>query len=73
MSEQVNFHANPDREAELCKIGPPSLCEGWAARVWPKLKKISCGCSGPFATVLPKARTLCPLPIVALIVKYTFR
>ena len=56
MTEQVSFHANPDRAAELCDIGPPFSCEGWAARVWPKLKRINFGCSGPFASVLAQVR-----------------
>lgn len=71
--EQAHFHANPERAAELAEIGPPFSCEGWAAHVWPKLRIIAFGCSGSFATVLPKARELCPFPIVALFLRCTFR
>ena len=70
MIEQVNFHADPDRAAELSEIGPPSSCKGWAARVWPKLKSITFASSGSFASVLPKARKFCSSPVVALIIIY---
>ncbi|KAF8836524.1 hypothetical protein BDN67DRAFT_974069 [Paxillus ammoniavirescens] len=55
---QVHLHANPERAAELREIGPPFSCVGWAARVWPKLRMLITICSGPFATVLPKVRSI---------------
>ncbi|KAF8836521.1 hypothetical protein BDN67DRAFT_1014635 [Paxillus ammoniavirescens] len=55
---QVHLHANPERAAELCEIGPPFSCVGWAARVWPKLRMLMTISSGPFATVLPKVRSV---------------
>ncbi|KAI5993123.1 GH3 auxin-responsive promoter, partial [Pisolithus marmoratus] len=55
---QANFQANPQRAEELQNIGPPLSCPGWAQRVWPNLKTLVCICSGTFATVMPKARSV---------------
>ncbi|KAI6038809.1 GH3 auxin-responsive promoter [Pisolithus marmoratus] len=55
---QVNFRANPRRAEELRNIGPPLTCPGWAQRIWPNLKILVSICSGTFATVLPKARSV---------------
>ncbi|KIJ13242.1 hypothetical protein PAXINDRAFT_14001 [Paxillus involutus ATCC 200175] len=55
---QVHFHANPERAAELREIGSPFSCVGWAARIWPKLRLLVAISSGPFATVLPKVRSI---------------
>ncbi|KAI6124343.1 GH3 auxin-responsive promoter [Pisolithus thermaeus] len=55
---QVNFRANPRRAQELQNIGPPLICSAWAQRVWPNLKTLICICSGTFATVMPKARSV---------------
>ncbi|KIJ13250.1 hypothetical protein PAXINDRAFT_117446 [Paxillus involutus ATCC 200175] len=55
---EVHLHANPERATELREIGSPFSCAGWAARVWPKLRKLTAISSGPFATVLPKVRSI---------------
>ncbi|KIJ19631.1 hypothetical protein PAXINDRAFT_166730 [Paxillus involutus ATCC 200175] len=55
---QIHLHANPERATELREIGPPLSCAGWAARVWPKLRMLVATCSGPFAFVLPKVRSI---------------
>ncbi|KAF8836519.1 hypothetical protein BDN67DRAFT_911028 [Paxillus ammoniavirescens] len=55
---QVHLHANPERAAELREIGPPFSCVGWAARVWPRLRMLATISSGPFATALPKVRSI---------------
>ncbi|KAI6119507.1 GH3 auxin-responsive promoter [Pisolithus thermaeus] len=55
---QANFRANPQRAEELRNIGPPLNCPGWAQRVWPNLKTVVCICSGMFATLIPKARSV---------------
>ncbi|KAI6038425.1 GH3 auxin-responsive promoter [Pisolithus marmoratus] len=53
---QLNMHADPQRADELQQIGPPLSCPGWAQRVWPSLKLLTCVCSGAFAAQLPQAR-----------------
>ncbi|KAI5989951.1 GH3 auxin-responsive promoter [Pisolithus albus] len=55
---EVNFRANPQRAEELQSIGPPLTCNAWAKRVWPNLETLVCICSGTFATVMPKARSI---------------
>ncbi|KAF8134275.1 GH3 auxin-responsive promoter-domain-containing protein [Boletus edulis] len=55
---QAHFHPNPERAAELLEIGPPFSFKGWFARVWPKADRLVTICSGPFATVLPKVRSI---------------
>ncbi|KAI6038823.1 GH3 auxin-responsive promoter [Pisolithus marmoratus] len=55
---QANFQVNPQRAEELQNIGSPLSCSGWAQRVWPNLKTLVCICSGTFATVMPKARSV---------------
>ncbi|KIJ05378.1 hypothetical protein PAXINDRAFT_21352 [Paxillus involutus ATCC 200175] len=55
---QVHFRANPGRATELREIGSPFSCAGWAARVWPKMRMLIAICSGPFAFVLPKVRSV---------------
>ncbi|KAF8833580.1 hypothetical protein BDN67DRAFT_976529 [Paxillus ammoniavirescens] len=55
---QVHLHADPERAAELREIGSPFCCVGWAVRVWPKLRSLSAVGSGPFATALPKVRSV---------------
>ncbi|KAI5998647.1 GH3 auxin-responsive promoter [Pisolithus albus] len=55
---QANFRANPERAEELQNIGPPLDRPGWAQRVWPNLKTVVCVCSGMFATLIPKARSV---------------
>ncbi|KIJ59266.1 hypothetical protein HYDPIDRAFT_33336, partial [Hydnomerulius pinastri MD-312] len=50
--------ANPERADELREIGPPSSCDGWAARVWPDFQMVLTICSGEFATALPKVRSV---------------
>lgn len=55
---QANFRASPQRAEELQNIGPPLTCPAWAQRVWPNLKTLVCICSGTFATVIPKARSV---------------
>ncbi|KIJ05550.1 hypothetical protein PAXINDRAFT_141226 [Paxillus involutus ATCC 200175] len=55
---QVHLHANPERASELREIGSPFSCVGWAARVWPKLRMLATTGSGPFATALPKVRSI---------------
>ncbi|KAG6375687.1 GH3 auxin-responsive promoter [Boletus reticuloceps] len=54
----AHFHPNPERAAELLEIGSPFSFEGWFARVWPKANGLVTICSGPFATVLPKVRSI---------------
>ena len=51
---QAAFNANPARADELRKIGPPSLRDGWAARVWPRLRRVAGICSGSFGTCIPQ-------------------
>ncbi|KAN0093413.1 GH3 auxin-responsive promoter [Tylopilus felleus] len=53
---QAAFSANPDRADELREIGPPSSREGWAALVWPQLRRVAGLCSGSFGTCLPQLR-----------------
>ncbi|KAI6111051.1 GH3 auxin-responsive promoter [Pisolithus sp. B1] len=48
----------PRRADELQRIGPPLSSPGWAQRVWPSLKLLTCVCSGTFATALPQARSV---------------
>ncbi|KAI6038428.1 GH3 auxin-responsive promoter-domain-containing protein [Pisolithus marmoratus] len=55
---QLNMHADPQRADELQSIGPPLSSPGWAHRVWPSLKLLTCVCSGTFATSLPQARSV---------------
>ncbi|KAI9458737.1 GH3 auxin-responsive promoter [Boletus coccyginus] len=55
---QVAFNANPARADELRGIGPPSSGEGWAARVWPRLRRFAGVCSGSFGTCLPQIRAI---------------
>ncbi|KAH0828161.1 GH3 auxin-responsive promoter [Lanmaoa asiatica] len=55
---QALFHADPERAAELLEIGPPFSVEGWVTRVWPNVKYTSTVCSGQFATVVPKLRSI---------------
>ncbi|KAI9458738.1 GH3 auxin-responsive promoter [Boletus coccyginus] len=56
---QVAFNnANPARADELREIGPPSSGEGWAARVWPQLRRFVGVCSGSFGTCLPQVRAI---------------
>lgn len=47
--------------AEIREIRPPFLR---AAHIWPKLKILKFICSGPFATVLTKARETCISPLL---------
>ncbi|KAI6011784.1 GH3 auxin-responsive promoter [Pisolithus marmoratus] len=55
---QVKFQANPQRAEELQIVGPPLTCPGWAHHIWPSFKTLACICSGTFATVMPKARSV---------------
>ncbi|KAI6038429.1 GH3 auxin-responsive promoter [Pisolithus marmoratus] len=55
---QLNMRADPQRADELQHIGPPLSSPGWAQRVWPSLKLLTCICSGTFATALPQARSV---------------
>ncbi|KAI9571612.1 GH3 auxin-responsive promoter [Boletus coccyginus] len=55
---QAQFHPNPERAAELLAIGPPFSFEGWFARVWPNVSELVTICSGPFATAVPKVRSI---------------
>ncbi|KIJ59269.1 hypothetical protein HYDPIDRAFT_33339 [Hydnomerulius pinastri MD-312] len=55
---EPQLRANPERADELREIGPPSSCDGWAARVWPDFEMILTICSGGFATALPKVRSI---------------
>ncbi|KAF8547319.1 hypothetical protein OG21DRAFT_1607449 [Imleria badia] len=52
------FFSDPERAAELLDIGPPSSREGWFTRVWPSASMLSTVCSGQFATILPKVRSI---------------
>ncbi|KAF8431082.1 GH3 auxin-responsive promoter [Boletus edulis BED1] len=55
---QAVFSADPARADELYEIGPPSSGDGWAARVWPRLRTVAGICSGSFGTCLPKLRSI---------------
>ncbi|KIK22599.1 hypothetical protein PISMIDRAFT_651535, partial [Pisolithus microcarpus 441] len=55
---QENVRANLQRAEELQNIGPPLDCPGCALRVWLNLKTVVCICSGVFATLIPKARSV---------------
>ncbi|KAI6124025.1 GH3 auxin-responsive promoter [Pisolithus croceorrhizus] len=55
---ELNMHADPRRADELQRIGPPLSSPGWAQRVWPSLKLLTCVCSGTFATALPQSSTI---------------
>ncbi|KAI6006357.1 GH3 auxin-responsive promoter [Pisolithus marmoratus] len=55
---QANFQANPQRAEELQNIGPPLTSPVWAQRVWPNVKSLVCVCSGMFAILIPKARSV---------------
>ncbi|KIJ59264.1 hypothetical protein HYDPIDRAFT_100975 [Hydnomerulius pinastri MD-312] len=55
---EPQLRANPERADELRDIGPPSSCDGWAARVWPDFQMVLTICSGGFATALPKMRSV---------------
>ncbi|KAI5992049.1 GH3 auxin-responsive promoter [Pisolithus marmoratus] len=55
---QANFQANPQRAEELQNIGPPLTCPAWAQQVWPNIKSLVCVCSGMFAILIPKARSV---------------
>ncbi|KAF8141160.1 GH3 auxin-responsive promoter [Boletus edulis] len=55
---QARFTADPTRAAELLDIGPPFSCKGWFTRVWPSARVLMTVCSGPFASVVPKVRSI---------------
>jgi len=55
---QGHLHPNPERAAELLEIGPPFSLEGWASRVWPNVRELRTVCTGPWAMMLPKIRSV---------------
>ncbi|KAF8433870.1 GH3 auxin-responsive promoter [Boletus edulis BED1] len=53
---EVNIVADPERAAELRRIGRPSSRPGWCGRVWPNLRSVHAIASGSFASSVPLAR-----------------
>ncbi|KAG6373525.1 GH3 auxin-responsive promoter [Boletus reticuloceps] len=53
---EVNIVADPERAAELRRIGRPSSRPGWCGRVWPNLRSVNAIASGSFASSVPMAR-----------------
>lgn len=65
-AKQAAFSAHPARADELREIGPPSSGDGWAARVWPRLRRLAGICSGSFGTCLSKVGGLLHTHVRAL-------
>ncbi|KAH0826794.1 hypothetical protein J3R83DRAFT_5217 [Lanmaoa asiatica] len=57
-ANMIAFNANPARADELREIGPPSSGDGWAVRVWPRLRRLAGVWSGPFWTCLSQVRAI---------------
>ncbi|KAG9312552.1 GH3 auxin-responsive promoter [Chiua virens] len=48
---------DPERAAELRRLGRPSSRPGWCSLAWPNLRSITCIASGIFALSVPLARS----------------
>ncbi|KAF8127935.1 GH3 auxin-responsive promoter [Boletus edulis] len=53
---EVNIVADPERAAELRRIGRPSSRPGWCGHVWPNLRSVHAIASGSFASSVPLAQ-----------------
>jgi auxin responsive GH3 family protein len=53
---ELNISPDPERAAEIRRIGRPSSRPGWCAAVWPKLHSVTGIASGSFASSIPLAR-----------------
>ncbi|KAF8551960.1 hypothetical protein OG21DRAFT_1537748 [Imleria badia] len=53
---QLNISADPERAAELRRLGRPSSRPGWCGHVWPNLRSVTSVASGPFASSVPLAQ-----------------
>ncbi|KAF8546918.1 hypothetical protein OG21DRAFT_1425882 [Imleria badia] len=53
---QLCISADPDRAAELRRIGRPSSRPGWCGHVWPNLRSVTGVASGSFASSVPLAQ-----------------
>ncbi|KAF8553870.1 hypothetical protein OG21DRAFT_1441256 [Imleria badia] len=53
---EVNILADPERAAELRRLGRPSSRPGWCGHVWPNLRSVAGVASGSFASSIPLAQ-----------------
>ncbi|KAN0078194.1 GH3 auxin-responsive promoter [Tylopilus felleus] len=53
---EMNISPDPDRAAELRRIGRPSSRPGWCAHAWPSLHSVTSIASGSFALSIPLVR-----------------
>ncbi|KAI9458987.1 hypothetical protein HD554DRAFT_2317072 [Boletus coccyginus] len=53
---EVNISPDPERAAELRRLGRPSSQPGWCGHVWPNLRSVTATASGSFATSVPLAK-----------------
>ncbi|KAI9458996.1 GH3 auxin-responsive promoter, partial [Boletus coccyginus] len=53
---ELNISPDPERAAELRRLGRPSSRPGWCGHVWPNLRSVTCIASGSFASSVPLAK-----------------
>ncbi|KAF8556458.1 hypothetical protein OG21DRAFT_1409009 [Imleria badia] len=53
---ELNIVADPERAAELRRLGRPSALPGWCGYVWPSLRSVTTIANGPFASSAPLAQ-----------------
>ncbi|KAI9458999.1 GH3 auxin-responsive promoter [Boletus coccyginus] len=54
---ELNISPDPERAAELRRLGRPSSQPGWCGHVWPNLRSVTCiASSGSFASSVPLAK-----------------
>ncbi|KAF8551416.1 hypothetical protein OG21DRAFT_1445236 [Imleria badia] len=53
---ELNILADPERAAELRRLGRPSSRAGWCGQVWPSLHSVTGIASGSFASSVPLAQ-----------------
>ncbi|KAI9573262.1 GH3 auxin-responsive promoter [Boletus coccyginus] len=53
---ESNIFPDPERAAELRRIGRPSSRPGWCGHVWPNLRSVTTVASGSFASSVPLAK-----------------
>ncbi|KAI9459003.1 GH3 auxin-responsive promoter-domain-containing protein [Boletus coccyginus] len=53
---EVNIFPDPERAAELRRLGRPSSRPGWCGHVWPNLHSVTAIASGSFASSVPLAK-----------------
>ncbi|KAI9573260.1 GH3 auxin-responsive promoter [Boletus coccyginus] len=53
---ELTISPDPERAAELRRIGPPSSRPGWCGHVWPNLRSVTTIASGSFASSVPLAK-----------------